>query len=315
MSDNKYHFSLNYKIYKKYMNFKMNNINYNQTKEENKLKEEKEQKEYEDSLKQIEDLKEKNKQLIEKNKIAKSQLNEDLNGINLAIEETKLKIELEEIKNNNKKEEIKFINQKDIDIQKIKYEGNIKHSERENLLKIQALEKGNSIKLIQLKYECLKDKVYNDKEFDELIEIARKRKEELINDELENVMEERKEVENFEKSSKKKLENLKERNNLEIEKKRFELKNYKLAEYNKLLENKKKLYDNFKNKFSANQLSNEKLKNNEILKAKMYFDQQKNNLVIRERIFEQQKQNIHAFLKQLEINDDDYSKFLLNMLK
>lgn len=315
MSDNKYHFSLNYKIYKKYMNFKMNNINYNQTKEENKLKEEKEQKEYEDSLKQIEDLKEKNKQLIEKNKIAKSQLNEDLNGINLAIEETKLKIELEEIKNNNKKEEIKFINQKDIDIQKIKYEGNIKHSERENLLKIQALEKSNSIKLIQLKYECLKDKVYNDKEFDELIEIARKRKEELINDELENVMEERKEVENFEKSSKKKLENLKERNNLEIEKKRFELKNYKLAEYNKLLENKKKLYDNFKNKFSANQLSNEKLKNNEILKAKMYFDQQKNNLVIRERIFEQQKQNIHAFLKQLEINDDDYSKFLLNMLK
>lgn len=315
MSDNKYLFSLNNKIYKKYMNFKMNNINYNQTKEENKLKEEKEQKEYEDSLKQIEDLKEKNKQLIEKNKIAKSQLNEYLNGINLAIEETKLKIELEEIKNNNKKEEIKFINQRDIDIQKIKYEGNIKSKERENLLKIQALEKGNSIKLIQLKYECLKDKVYNDKEFDELIEIARKRKEELINDELENVMEERKEVENFEKSSKKKLENLKERNNLEIEKKRFELKNYKLAEYNKLLENKKKLYDNFKNKFSANQLSNEKLKNNEILKAKMYFDQQKNNLVIRERIFEQQKQNIHAFLKQLEINDDDYSKFLLNMLK
>ncbi len=315
MSDNKYYFSLNNKIYKKYMNFKMNNINYNQTKEENKLKEEKEQKEYEDSLKQIEDLKEKNKQLIEKNKIAKSQLNEDLNGINLAIEETKLKIELEEIKNNNKKEEIKFINQRDIDIQKIKYEGNIKSKERENLLKIQALEKGNSIKLIQLKYECLKDKVYNDKEFDELIEIARKRKEELINDELENVMKERKEVENFEKSSKKKLENLKERNNLEIEKKRFELKNYKLAEYNKLLENKKKLYDNFKNKFSANQLSNEKLKNNEILKAKMYFDQQKNNLVIRERIFEQQKQNIHAFLKQLEINDDDYSKFLLNMLK
>ena len=315
MSENKYHFSLNHKIYKKYMNYKINNINYNQTKEENKLKEEKEQKEYEDSLKQIEDLKEKNKQLIEKNKIAKSQLNEDLNGINLAIEETKLKIELEEIKNNNKKEEIKFINQRDIDIQKIKYEGNIKSKERENLLKIQALEKGNSIKLIQLKYECLKDKVYNDKEFDELIEIARKRKEELINDELENVMEERKEVENFEKSSKKKLENLKERNNLEIEKKRFELKNYKLAEYNKLLENKKKLYDNFKNKFSANQLSNEKLKNNEILKAKMYFDQQKNNLVIRERIFEQQKQNIHAFLKQLEINDDDYSKFLLNMLK
>ena len=51
----------------------------------------------------------------------------------------------------------------------------------------------------------MKDKVYNDKEFDELIEIARKRKEELINDELENVMKERKEVENFEKSSKKQL--------------------------------------------------------------------------------------------------------------
>ena len=180
---------------------------------------------------------------------------------------------------------------------------------------MEALQKSNTIKLIQLKYECLKDKVYNDKEFDELIEIARKRKEELINDELENVMEERKEVENFEKSSKKKLENLKERNNLEIEKKKFELKNYKLAEFNKLLENKKKLYDDFKKKFSSNPLSNENLKNNEIQKAKMYFDQQKYNLMIRERIFEQQKQNIHAFLKQLEINDDNYSKFLLNMFK
>ncbi|MBR6928129.1 MAG: acyltransferase, partial [Methanobrevibacter sp.] len=66
----------------------------------------------------------------------------------------------------------------------------------------------------------------------------------------------------------------------------------KLIEYNKLLEDKKKMFEDFKQKFSANQLSNENLKNKEIEKAKMYFEQQKNNILFREQIFNQQKQNI-----------------------
>jgi hypothetical protein len=108
---------------------------------------------------------------------------------------------------------------------------------------------------------------------------------------------------------------LREKGDLEIKKKQLELKNYKLSEYNKLLEQKKKMFEDFKKKFSANQISNENLKNKEIEKAKMYFEQQKTNLRFREQIFTQQKANINALKKQLEINDDEYSKSLLNMFK
>ncbi len=215
----------------------------------------------------------------------------------------------------HKKEELELEHKKDIDIIKLENEGNINTVQKGNLLQLIALQKSNHIKLIELKYECLKDNIYNDKEFDELIEIAKKKKEEILNDQLDNIKEQRIDLENFEKNSKKKLENLKEKNDLEIQKKQFELKNYKLIEYNKLLADKKKLFEEFKKKFSGNQLSNENLKNKEIEKAKMYFEQQKKNLMIREQIFNQQNQNIHALMKQLEINDDDYSKGLLNLLK
>ena len=152
-------------------------------------------------------------------------------------------------------------------------------------------------------------------EFDELIEITQKKTQDILNDELDNLKEQRQELEDYEKSSKKKLENLKEKSDLEIQKKQFELKNYKLIEYNKLMDYKKKMFEDFKQKFSANQLSNENLKNKEIEKAKMYFEQQKNNILFREQIFNQQKQNIHALMKQLEINDDEYSKNLLKILQ
>ena len=75
------------------------------------------------------------------------------------------------------------------------------------------------------------------------------------------------------------------------------------------------MFEDFKQKFSANQLSNENLKNKEIEKAKIYFEQQKNNIIFREQIFNQQKQNINALMKQLEINDDEYSKNLLKILQ
>ena len=147
------------------------------------------------------------------------------------------------------------------------------------------------------------------------MKLHKKKTQDILNDELDNLKEQRQELEDYEKSSKKKLENLKEKSDLEIQKKQFELKNYKLIEYNKLMDYKKKMFEDFKQKFSANQLSNENLKNKEIEKAKMYFEQQKNNILFREQIFNQQKQNIHALMKQLEINDDEYSKNLLKILQ
>ena len=158
----------------------------------------------------------------------------------LELEEIKLKLQLQELKNVNKKEETELMNNKDIEILTMKNEGAIEACKKENELKIEALSKSNTITLIELKYDCLKDNICNEKEFDELIEITRKKIQDVIHDELDNLKDQKEELEDFEKKSKKNLENLKEKNDLEIQKKQFELKNYKLIEYNKLLEDKKK---------------------------------------------------------------------------
>ena len=46
----------------------------------------------------------------------------------------------------------------------------------------------------------------------------------------------------------------------------------------------------------------------------MYFEQQKVFLLNKENMFKQQKQYIHSFIKQLEINNDEYSNNLKNQL-
>lgn len=46
----------------------------------------------------------------------------------------------------------------------------------------------------------------------------------------------------------------------------------------------------------------------------MYFEQQKGFLLNKENMFQQQKQYIQAFIKQLEINNDKYSNNLKNQL-
>ena len=122
-------------------------------------------------------------------------------------------------------------------------------------------------------------------------------------------------MEKFRENTDKKLQNLKYSNENEIQKKFLELQNHKLKEYNKLLLEKNKMFNDFKVKFSINKTSNEILKNKEIEKAKMFYEQQKYNLGFREQVFNTQKQNINAFIKQLEINDDEYSKYILNLLK
>ena len=46
----------------------------------------------------------------------------------------------------------------------------------------------------------------------------------------------------------------------------------------------------------------------------MYFEQQKELLLNRERNFQQQKHYINSFIKQMEINNDEYSNNLKNQL-
>ena len=307
---------LNRKFFDIFKNYKDHVDEYHKEQENIKLQKQQSQEELENSIKELEQLKAEHLKAIEEKEKEREKLKQELDSVNSTLlEETKLKLELQELKKINKKEETELINKEDIEILKEVNEGKIKSCVKQNELKIEALNKSNAITLIELKYDCLKDNIYNVNEFDELIEITQKKTQDILNDELDNLKEQRQELEDYEKSSKKKLENLKEKSDLEIQKKQFELKNYKLIEYNKLMDYKKKMFEDFKQKFSANQLSNENLKNKEIEKAKMYFEQQKNNILFREQIFNQQKQNIHALIKQLEINDDEYSKNLLKILQ
>lgn len=307
---------LNRKFFDIFKNYKDHVDEYHKEQENIKLQKQQSQEELENSIKELEQLKAEHLKAIEEKEKEREKLKQELDSVNSTLlEETKLKLELQELKKINKKEETELINKEDIEILKEVNEGKIKSCVKQNELKIEALNKSNAITLIELKYDCLKDNIYNVNEFDELIEITQKKTQDILNDELDNLKEQRQELEDYEKSSKKKLENLKEKSDLEIQKKQFELKNFKLIEYNKLMDYKKKMFEDFKQKFSANQLSNENLKNKEIEKAKMYFEQQKNNILFREQIFNQQKQNIHALMKQLEINDDEYSKNLLKILQ
>lgn len=225
------------------------------------------------------------------------------------IEETKLKNELKELKEKNKLEEKKLINEKDIEILKIENEGKIDEAKKGSELSIDAAQKSREIERISLKYKILKE-IYDEKQIDELIKLARNRCDEMIIEELTNYKEQKNELENHRLKMKQKIDNMKEKNSLDIQKKQIELSNYKLEQYNKCLLGKKNRFNVFRNISSNNQAFNEKLKTKEIEKAKMYFEQQKRNLGFRENVFVEQKQRIAAFIKQMEINKDEYSKNL-----
>ena len=271
--------------------------------------------EYEKSLKETDKLKEDQKKIIQEKEDLQKEINEGKNIVNEIIEEVRLKCELKELKEKNKleKEEFKFI--KDIEKKNLENNGKVERGQKEAEMYMNEKTKENEIRRMELKYKCLKDQIYDDKEFDELIEIVTKRKDEILNDEIESFIEQKNELEKLKKNSEKRIEYEKEKKDCEIQKKFIELQKYKYTEYNKYLLEKEKMFNEFKNKFSVNQLSNNNLKNKEIEKAKIYFEQQKNILNLREDIFKRQQQNINAFIKQLEINDDDYSKYLLSLLK
>ena len=271
--------------------------------------------EYEKSLKETEKIKEDQKKIIQEKEDMQKEINERKNIVNEIIEEVRLKCELKELKEKNKleKEQFKFI--KDIEKKNLENSGKVERGQKEAEMYMNEKAKENEIKRIELKYKCLKDQIYDDKEFDELIEIVTKRKDEILNDEIESFIKQKNELEKLKKKSEKRIEYEKDKKDCQIQKKFIELQKYKYTEYNKYLLEKEKMFNEFKNKFSVNQLSNNNLKNKEIEKTKIYFEQQKNFLILREDIFKRQQQNINAFIKQLEIKDDDYSKYLLSLLK
>ena len=302
-------------MYPIYMRLKNLITQYNSDKKDIESKKEKEKEEYENSLKEVQELREDQKKKKDNMANLKNEISENTNVGNESINETNLRNELKELKAKNELEFVKLINGKDLEKINLQNQGLVEETTTQTQIFKEAKNKSNEIEIIKLKYELLKDNIYNDKEFDELLDLAKQRKEEIINDELEQFKEQKNEVENLKQQSHKRLTNIQIKNESEIQKKKIELQNHKLREYNKFLLEKKKNFNDFKNKFSANPVSNDKLKNKEIEKAKMFFDQQKNNLFYREQIFQQQKANINLFVQNMEKNDDDYSKYLLNYFK
>ena len=296
-------------IFPLYMDLKNQNEKYKSFKE-NMKKEEQEQKEkYLDLLEEFNIQREALNNKIEVKKEIEKEVREKIGQIDDMIEETKLENELRELKEKNKLEEIKVINEKDIEILKLENEGKINETKKGLELSIDATKKSREIDRISLKYKILKE-IYDEKQFEELIELAKTRCDEMIIDELVNFKEQKNELEKHRLNTKQKIDNMKEKNSLDIKKKQIELNNYKLEQYNKCLLEKKKRFDIFRNISSNNKAFNENLKNKEIEKAKMYFEQQKRNLGFRENVFMEQKKRIDAFIKQMEINNDEYSKNL-----
>ena len=291
------------------MDLKNQNTKYNNFKE-NMKKEEQEQKEkYLNLLEEFNIQREALNNKIEVKKEIEKEVREKIGNLDDMIEETKLENELRELKEKNKLEEIKFINEKDIEILKLENEGKINETKKGLELSIDATKKSREIDRISLKYKILKE-IYDEKQFEELIELAKTRCDEMIIDELVNFKEQKNELEKHRLNTKQKIDNMKEKNSLDIKKKQIELDNYKLEQYNKCLVEKKNRFNVFRNISSNNKSFNEKLKNKEIEKAKMYFDQQKRNLGFRENVFMEQKKRIDAFIRQMEINNDAYSKNL-----
>ena len=84
-------------------------------------------------------------------------------------------------------------------------------------LSIDATQKSREIDRISLKYKILKD-IYDENQIDELIELARNRCDEIIIDELANYKEQKNEIEKHRLKMKQKIDNMKKKNSLDIQK-------------------------------------------------------------------------------------------------
>ena len=296
-----------------YMDLKRQRDNYNAKKDQFEIEEQEMKDEYLMSLDELKIKKEELNKKIQENAVLANNLRGELKKVDDLLEETKLKNELKELIAKNKLEETKLNNEKDIEMLKLENERKINEKKTTMDIELDTDKKKNIINKIELQYKILKE-IYNEKEFDELIDLAQKRCDEMINDEMEHFKEQNKELESFRQKTNQKIDNLKEKNKLKIKKKKIELNNYKLVLYNKFLEKKKRQFNDLKKIFGDNKVCNDNLKNKEIEKAKMYFEQQKGFLLNKENMFQQQKQYIQAFIKQLEINNDKYSNNLKNQL-
>ena len=192
-------------------------VKYNDLKDNMTNKEQEQREKYLALLEEFSIQREELQNKLETKKEIEKEVREKIGNADNLIEETKLKNELRELKEKNKLEEKKLINEKDIEILKIENEGKIDETKKGLELSIDATQKSREIDRISLKYKILKE-IYDENQIDELIELARNRCDEMIIDELANYKEQKNEIEKHRLKMKQKIDNMKKKNSLDIQK-------------------------------------------------------------------------------------------------
>lgn len=293
------------------------------TNEFNKLKQETEKK-----MKQEESL---SNDLEKENSIIKAKFNEQKNIVekekksilqNLekmkkSIEINQSKNDLKELKESNNLEELKIEHKNNVDLIDLENSIKIENFNKKTEFLIKQKKIMNEITLIKFKRKLYYEDKNEDKikEYNELIEKTKNQIEGEIKDKKQYIFSLKNEYEEEKNNFTKKIENAKEKINLEIQIKQFEFENFKLSKINEGLIDKKRKFDEFKNKCSEYNICSEKLKKSEIDKMKNYYELQKNNLLYKEQLFQQQKQNINSLIKNLEVSDMVDNDKIIKLLK
>ena len=254
------------------------------------------------------------KKIVEKEKKA---ILQNLEKIKKSIEINQSKNDLKELKESNNLEELKIVNKNNVDLIDLENSIKIENFNKTTEFLIKQKKIMNEIRLIKFKRKIYYEDKNEDKikEYNELIEKTKNQIEGVIKEKTQYIFSRKNEYEEEKNNFTKKIENAKEKINLEIQIKQFEFENFKLSKINEGLLDKKRKFDEFKNKCSAYNLCSEKLKNSEIDKMKNYYELLKNNLLYKEQLFQQQKQNINSFIKNLEISNMVDNDKIIKLLK
>lgn len=206
----------------------------------------------------------------------KKQILFNLNKTKRLIEISKYKNELKELQESNKLEEKKIIHKKDIDLIDLENLIEIENFNKETEFLIKQKIILNEINLAKLESKLLfgdeiEDKI---KEYNELIEKTKKQNEEVIKENIQCVFDLKREYEEKKNNFAQKIQNAKEKYNLEIRIKQLQFENFKLSKFNEGLLYKKKIFEDFIIKYNENNLCIQKLKKTKIDKTKNYTTKQ-----------------------------------------
>ena len=187
------------------------------------------------------------KKIVEKEKKA---ILQNLEKIKKSIEINQSKNDLKELKESNNLEELKIVNKNNVDLIDLENSIKIENFNKTTEFLIKQKKIMNEIRLIKFKRKIYYEDKNEDKikEYNELIEKTKNQIEGVIKEKTQYIFSRKNEYEEEKNNFTKKIENAKEKINLEIQIKQFEFENFKLSKINEGLLDKKRKFDEFKNK-------------------------------------------------------------------